>query len=197
MPQYFLTKISLSLWIITACFAWCAWFLSGKMATENNSAEFYNPTVPRGEGDVQELLGNVEDLAMFILRVYAEFFHLYFYEQPENEDVIEEAMDNLYKAYGSIVTAYGLFDQGGPYSQFVRLRNVYNVLNEAIGPLRGMTEHVPEDYINVLLPALLAIQELPSADNTAVEAALTVEIAIPKHVQTNSPLDEDQNLNND
>ena len=94
------------------------------MATENNSAGFDNPTVPHGEGDVQELLGNVEDLADFVDSVYQEFFDLYFSDESEYEEAIYKAMNNLYEAYASIVTAHDFFDRRPPYPQFVRLRNV-------------------------------------------------------------------------
>ena len=54
-----------------------------------------------------------------------------------------------------------------------------------------MMGHVPENYIRVLQPALLAMQQFPIADNTAVEETLTVETAIPEHVQTDSSSAED------
>ena len=75
--------------------------------------------------------------------------------------------------------AYELVSQGGLYPQYVRLRNAYNILKEALDPLLGNTEHVPEDYIAVLQPAIIAMQETPIPDNTAVEAAYTAELALP------------------
>ena len=76
-------------------------------------------------------------------------------------------------------------------------KNACNNLKKALHPSRGMMEHEPEDYVTVLPPALLAEQETPTADHTEEEAALTVEYAIPEHVQTDSLSDEDQSQNND
>ena len=64
-------------------------------------------------------------------------------------------------------------------------------LKEIIQYLIDLTEHVVENTITILPPALFALQEIPIADNTAVVAKLTVEIAIPEHEQTDSSTDRD------
>ena len=161
------------------------------MVTENNSAGFDNPTVPQGEDNEQEILDNATNLAVFINNVFDEFFQLHVTDQTGRNGVFRLAAENLADAYYLLVTAIQSFKREGLYPQFVRLRNAYNILNEALHPLVGLTEHVPENYIIVLQPALLDIQQIPIADNTPAEATPTVETAIPEHVQMDSSSDED------
>ena len=75
-------------------------------------------------------------------------------------------------------------------------KNVCNNLKKALHPLRGMMALEPEANITVLPPALLAKQEIPTAEHTAEEATLSVEIAFPNHVQIDSSSDEGQSQNN-
>ena len=161
------------------------------MATENNSAGFDNPTDPVSSADVQEVIEGVRNLGQFVSEVAQIFAQGCLTDQTERRELFLQAIQHLADAFQSLASILQSINQGGLYSQFVRLRNAYNILNEALDPLRGNTEHVPEDYITVLQPAILAMHGIAIADDTVEEATLTVEFAIPEHVQTDSSSNED------
>ena len=164
------------------------------MATKNNSAGFDDPTVPYSMAEIVEGMNNLGD---FIADVAEIFLEGYDSVQTERKEVFRQAADNLADAYDLLWAAYESASQGDQYPQHVRLRNAYHILKEALQRLIELTEHKPEDYITVLQPAIIAMQEIPIADDTAVESTYTADLAIPEHVQTDSSSGEDQSQNND